>query len=255
MSWHFLTRKRSVVYTLPLQNPNYAQPKALRTYTCDDDPVPTPCTIWQAARATSAAPTFFKPLPLGQPPNVTNWIDAGMKFNNPSKALLGEAGMIWGDDYGQMNPNEVLSLFLSLGTGFPAVVRLDAQTLKDRISKQFQVPLKAVEVLKSIATDTETPHTGLVRELSSELYHRFNVEQGLQEVELFEYEKLEGIQVDTENYLTQRSRDLTTCVLRMAKLTLPLAPLEERPDTEEHFGTTGDSDDANLHRRLAALKM
>jgi hypothetical protein len=178
-----------------------------------------------------------------------------MKFNNPSKTLLGEASILWGNDEGYMNPNEVLSLVLSIGTGFRIVARLDTQTRKDRISRQFQVPIEAIKVLKAIATDTETTHTGLVRELKSELYHRFNVEQGLQEVQLFEYEKLEGIKVDTENYLTHRSRELTICVLRMAKLTLPLEPLDNRPDEVKHFGKTGVSDDANLQDRLVALRM
>ena len=231
----------SVVYTLPFLNPNFAQPQALRTYSTNHE-APWSCTIWQAARATSAAPTFFKPLQLSLP-HVTSWIDAGMKFNNPSKALRAEAGKIWGSEYGQMNFNQDISIFLSLGTGFASIARLEATTLQQRISKKFQVPLAAVEVMKSIVSDTETTHVDLANELDHHIYHRFNVAQGLEDVQLFEHEKIEAIEIDTNNYLAQHTKQVTDCVKLMAQL--PIKPSLLVPGT----------DDAALIERLKALKI
>jgi hypothetical protein len=246
---------KTVVFTLPHAHPNRVEPKALRTYASEHESA-LPCTIWQAARATSAAPTFFKPLELGEPPYVTKWIDAGMGFNNPSKALRKEAGRIWGDDFGQMNFNSRVGLFLSIGTGFPRIIRLEATTIAERISTKFQVPLKAVEVMKAIVTDTETVHNDMRLDSDQTMYHRFNVEQGLQEVDLFQYEKLEEIQTDSEAYLTAREFDVTRCVARMSELPIKLpllAPNEEHQQAV--FGNGGDVGEQDLERRLKQLGM
>jgi patatin-like phospholipase/acyl hydrolase len=46
------------------------------------------CKIWEAARATSAAPTFFKRIEIGR---EQPFIDGGLGRNNPSRLLLDEA--------------------------------------------------------------------------------------------------------------------------------------------------------------------
>ena len=180
-----------------------------------------------------------------------------MGFNNPSRVILEEAGRLWGDDFGHLDPNKHISVFLTLGTGFRSVARLDAETQKEKISAKLRVPLKAVEVMKEIVTRTETEHTSLRTTFQPRLdiYHRFNVEQGLQDVELYDYQQTEAIQTDTENYLISRSVEVTTCVIGMAKLPVKLKPLEARGNSEEVFGSTGESDDSNLLKRLQALRM
>jgi predicted acylesterase/phospholipase RssA len=53
------------------------------------------CPIWQAGRATSAAPSFFKPA-FVQVPLPGGWyIDGGVKRNNPSEVALNEARKCW----------------------------------------------------------------------------------------------------------------------------------------------------------------
>ena len=46
------------------------------------------CKIWEAAQATSATPTFFNHIEIG---NKQPFIDGGLGYNNPSKLLLKEA--------------------------------------------------------------------------------------------------------------------------------------------------------------------
>src|ERR1700738_2801164 len=68
-------------------------PSRLRTYLSKQDHPTRDCTIWQAGRATSAAPTFFDPVTFGVPP--IRYVDAGLGYNNPSREALGEALRIW----------------------------------------------------------------------------------------------------------------------------------------------------------------
>jgi predicted acylesterase/phospholipase RssA len=53
------------------------------------------CTIWQAARATSAAPAFFRRMFVDVPAPGGWFVDGGIRFNNPSELTLAEGGRIW----------------------------------------------------------------------------------------------------------------------------------------------------------------
>src|SRR5271154_3147452 len=46
------------------------------------------CTIWEAARATSAAPTFFEQIVIGEPGSSLSYVDGGMGCNNPIAQVL-----------------------------------------------------------------------------------------------------------------------------------------------------------------------
>ena len=64
-----------------------ARPAVFKTYDASADL--EDCSIWQIARATSAATTFFKPIKLGR--DNVEFIDAGFGYNNPTEILMGEA--------------------------------------------------------------------------------------------------------------------------------------------------------------------
>ncbi|KAL5350079.1 hypothetical protein ACLOAV_005116 [Pseudogymnoascus australis] len=53
------------------------------------------CKVWEACRATSAAPTFFDPIQMG--PYKQSFIDGGLRYNNPIVKVYGEAQEIWPD--------------------------------------------------------------------------------------------------------------------------------------------------------------
>jgi patatin-like phospholipase/acyl hydrolase len=61
-------------------------PVLLRTYQSHEAQLS--CEVWEAARATSAAPIFFKHIEMG---NSQPFIDGGLGCNNPSKLVLDEA--------------------------------------------------------------------------------------------------------------------------------------------------------------------
>ena len=68
------------------------------------------CTIWEAARATSAAPSFFKPMTIENPPPPITYVDGGLGYNNPAQLVLVEARRIWN------SKNKDVCL-VSIGTG------------------------------------------------------------------------------------------------------------------------------------------
>ena len=64
------------------------------------------CKIWEAARATSAAPTYFRPANIDG-----RWfVDGGLVANDPSLAALTEATALFGG-------TENINMLLSVGSG------------------------------------------------------------------------------------------------------------------------------------------
>src|ERR1700722_14732281 len=72
------------------------------------------CAIWQVARATSAATTFFKSITVGR--DGIEFIDAGFGYNNPCEILIEEAR--------RQFPGRAQMLVLSIGTGLGDVVTI-----------------------------------------------------------------------------------------------------------------------------------
>ncbi|KAE9379634.1 hypothetical protein N431DRAFT_364884, partial [Stipitochalara longipes BDJ] len=157
------------------------------------------CEIWEACRATSAAPTFFPPISIGNPP--INYVDGALGHNNPIRSLCKEAKQLW--------PSRNIASIISIGTGVPSSVN-SGPTLK---------PL--METLKAISTDAERTASQVLQEMEGtygrdqNVYFRFNVQRGLESVRLDEWKKLESIIVATRDYLDGEQRDLQRCVSRI----------------------------------------
>ena len=67
-----------------------ASPTVFRSYS-GEGIQPSQCAIWQAARATSAAPSFFKEMYIDNPRPGINYVDGGLGHNNPAEVALEEA--------------------------------------------------------------------------------------------------------------------------------------------------------------------
>jgi predicted acylesterase/phospholipase RssA len=65
--------------------------KLFKSYGFDKDPTP----IWQAARATSAAPAFFPPARVTIPSPPGWYVDGGVRANNPSWEAMVEVKRHW----------------------------------------------------------------------------------------------------------------------------------------------------------------
>ncbi|EAQ92675.1 hypothetical protein CHGG_00910 [Chaetomium globosum CBS 148.51] len=157
-------------------------------------------TIWQAARATTAASSFFKPQKLGDGPEAQTYIDAAIGANNPIKYLLDEAVLEFGT-------GRRLGCVVSIGTGTRHIELGRAITgLKNFV----QAPgwyIHLIKALKSKATDAEEAH----RQLQSRLvrfpgsYFRFNVPEAAEKVGLHHYEKMPELKSLTAGYLGERA--------------------------------------------------
>jgi len=146
-------------------------------------------TIWEAARATSAASTFFEPIAIG--PDKEIFIDGATGANNPVNVLWNEAVDIWKP---QTYLEDDLQCLISIGTGIPSV-------------NAFGSSLSAIgQSLKDMATQTETTAENFLRahtKLDTEhRYFRFNVASGLEAVGLEDATEMARIVNATRRYLS-----------------------------------------------------
>ncbi|KAG5655125.1 hypothetical protein KAF25_001898, partial [Fusarium avenaceum] len=149
------------------------------------------CTIWQVARATSAATTFFKPIRVGR--DGIEFIDAGFGYNNPCEVLIAEAQAQF--------PNRKKMQVLSIGTGLGNVVSI-GDTRKS-----------ILKALKSMATTSRKVDSRLAEQYGDEgVYYRFNVDRGLDDVTLSDWEKSSNISAHTRNYLEENRRAIVRCI-------------------------------------------
>ncbi|KAF9470475.1 FabD/lysophospholipase-like protein, partial [Pholiota conissans] len=167
---------------------NMGIPVRFRTYPSRETHIN--CTIWQAARATSAAPTFFKRILIGrdQP-----YVDGGLGYNNPCQTVLEEAHALFGD--------RQVGCLVSIGTG-------RAQAIAIEQPRWFQqvIPTNVIEALQAITTDCEKTHQEIFHRFARlpSTYFRLNIEQGMQGKELSERDKLSTVEAHTVQYMKER---------------------------------------------------
>ena len=148
------------------------------------------CAIWEVARATSAATTFFKSIKCGR--DEVEFIDAGFGYNNPCEILLREAQSIFaGAEFG---------CILSIGTGIGGVVSVGS-TRKS-----------ILDALKAMATSSQKVAHRLDEKYSDgNVYYRFNVPRGLEDVTLSDWKEMSKISAHTRNYLAESQTPLAKC--------------------------------------------
>ena len=168
-------------------------PTIFRSYECGGEDK-TKCEIWEAARATTAAPGVFNPAKIRVGIKEEHFIDGAVKWNNPSRQVLSEAEALYG-------PRRQLGCMVSLGTGIrpPALSRKE----KGRIINYSLSEMKTMTL--NYLTDPEPPHRTLKTLLKGHTnsYFRFSVpaEEGEEKIRIFEYEKMESLKWATQQYL------------------------------------------------------
>ncbi|SPO02541.1 uncharacterized protein DNG_05214 [Cephalotrichum gorgonifer] len=162
-----------------------------RSYEIDNDSE-HPCKIWEAIRATSAAPTYFEPISIGRPGMTEEFIDGGVGCNNPILVLHVEAGRVF-------DSTRKVACILSIGTGTKGPLMLDEPGFLDEIGLHRDI----VKLLKRLAVTSDGAAQAMDEKYKDikNLYFRFSVEQGLASVKLGDWEKLVEIGVQTRAYL------------------------------------------------------
>jgi hypothetical protein len=194
-------------------------PKLFRSYRCIGNNADT-CAIWEAGRATTADPTFFKPAFIAKPLPGQNFVDGGLAHNNPSELALQEVERIW--------PNVRRVCLVSIGTGRQKAIRVietSSVPTEERPAGLFsrvwnvipgattasRIPL-GLNTLKAIAdacvklaTSSEGVHQRVYKRAKSTPfpYYRFNVERDMDDIGLQEWEKMVEMGQHTARYMQE----------------------------------------------------
>jgi hypothetical protein len=201
--------------TIPAMHVEKGTPICLRSY-LSEEMYSQKITVWQAARATSAAPIYFDSiqLELYGKGSFIELVDGGLGFNNPGEKLLEEIKAIEDPSNDDFNPKTLIKLFLSLGTGLHEVVRLESTNIKERLSTQLRKPIPVVHGLEAITTSPLRTHRTIENALSSKerKYWRFDLDNGAQGVKMDDFTKIEQIIVDTDDYIDRHRVDRNACI-------------------------------------------
>ncbi|TMC18228.1 MAG: hypothetical protein E6J34_17645 [Chloroflexi bacterium] len=188
----------------------------MRTYdTLTEDAFPA--CIWQAARATSAAPTFFPSILIDD----DRYGDGGTGWNNPTKEAIAEVHNIW--------PTRSIGCVISIGTGLEEALQLndkseELSTFIDAIlrktSPKLSFQVAVAEYCVKCLTSCEITHREVAdnpeRIILDGNYFRLNVPQGMSKIGLDEWDKLEDMIALTKSYMTHP--DLSKLKQKIAKL-------------------------------------
>ncbi len=171
------------------------------------------CLVWEAARATSAAPQYFHPVVIDK----EMFVDGGFGTNNPTFEAFAEVTQSKVD----LDP-----LVISIGSG------AGRRHSSSRTSKMKPRLVSSIHSAIDIATDTKRVHeemSVIARRRNFE-YFRFTVDEGLEDVLLDSwsvrkkdgkksFETIDRIAVVTERYLERREvwEEICRCAQLLVK--------------------------------------
>jgi hypothetical protein len=207
------------------------QPAILRSYDSRKEPSPEfDCAIWQAGRATSATGLAFKPIQIGQ----SVFIDEGPGQYNPAPFVLDEACVNeW--------PGREVGVFVSIGTGKrPSGSDQNSHLWYEGFMGDFA---EARRRLISKIEGCEETHQYMKREglskrgVNIENYYRLNVEIGVGEFGMNEWNRLADISTGTRRYLgkSEVHRMNLDAAAKLAKIHRAKARLDREATGERDF--------------------
>ncbi|KAL6710570.1 hypothetical protein ACN47E_008618 [Coniothyrium glycines] len=174
----------------------------LRSYDSRKEPAVEPnATIWQAGRATCATALAFKPMQIGQ----SVFLDEGTGKYNPAPMILDEAVCNeW--------PGRDIGVFISIGTGKRPEGTNNQQHLwwEGFVSGGIGDFAEARRRLIQKIEDCEKTHKDMKdhlakRHVNPENYYRLNVNVGVGEFGMNEWNALADISTNTRMYLAEKS--------------------------------------------------
>ncbi|CUA76956.1 Nephrocystin-3 [Xenopus laevis] [Rhizoctonia solani] len=150
------------------------------------------CAIWEVICATMAHSDFFEGIDIAD--GSLKYSFVGGELSNPLAYVLAEVRDLY--------PGEYLSCIISIGAGH-------AHTIQISNTDRQQASL----TMRAMAVDSERVAEEMARRLqdTTGVYFRFNVDQGIQNVEADDWEKLITVGAHTQAYLNKSYVDRGIC--------------------------------------------
>ncbi|PVF91977.1 FabD/lysophospholipase-like protein, partial [Serendipita vermifera] len=144
------------------------------------------CTLLEALCASLAIPPLFDPIPIGPRLRQQRFIGGALGFYNPTREMLKEAKVAYGDD-------QRVALFLSLGSGVPPVMSLESSS---SLSQNVEV------LVQYMATDCERVAGEMANQMIQvDAYIRLNVNRGLEQLRFDDWSCVSSIRGCINAYL------------------------------------------------------
>ncbi|KAI7768795.1 hypothetical protein LZL87_000342 [Fusarium oxysporum] len=199
-----ITDMKSATYSFVCAVPKYEEKvKRIRSYEPLDQQTNAPAErfkIWEAARATSAAPMYFPHIETGG----VSYFDGGLESNNPVIEVIEEAK--------QEFPDDKISTVISVGTG--AYQASDASAGLTGF----------MNYMINMATSTEKHHKAVLEDprfadIRKEGYFRLNGTLDLGAIDLAAVERMDEIERLAEAYLSSNEgqQQIGMCAERLVE--------------------------------------
>jgi hypothetical protein len=195
-------RTKTAVTAVYRGTPKAGNAAMLRSYDSRKEPSPEyNCYIWQAGRATCATALAFKPMQIGQ----STFLDDGAGKYNPSPQILDEAVRNeW--------PGREVGVFVSVGTGKrpPGTNNRQHEWWEDFVGGGMGDFAEARRRLIAKIEACEETHLFMIdeylskRQVNRQNYYRLNVEVGVGEYGMNEWNRLGEISTSTRMYLARQ---------------------------------------------------
>ncbi|CAE6476809.1 unnamed protein product, partial [Rhizoctonia solani] len=179
----------TLIFATLKDNMNASMPVMFRSYQARANRAPD-CTMWEALYATMAHPDFFKSIDIAEGSLKYSFVGGELGNSNPLGHVLAEVRDIYPDQY--------VSCIMSIGAGH-------AHTIHIPSTDRQQASL----AMRAMATDSERVAEEMARRFqdTAGVYFRFNVDQGIQDVETDDWEKLGTVGAHTRAYLSKNEVD------------------------------------------------
>jgi hypothetical protein len=229
--------------------------------------------VCDAARATSAAPTYFPVSKIGN----RYFVDGGMKYNNPSRALyshLDQARRVEvskrtytspdtaasGSRHGDLDFSYVRYVNLGTGTQTSASPKRHREAFAKFVPSLIRMVIFLKETLQEIAVESETV-AGDMAEFEyltkGEIkYIRFSAGNGVCWIKLDKYREIEKIEKLTQEYIrdpkTQKSLATVASEIASDYHMRHLADASQSATSQIHAGPSHELQVPTLHNHMLA---
>ncbi|QRV88528.1 patatin-like phospholipase protein [Ceratobasidium sp. AG-Ba] len=189
------SRSKTMVFAMSKHNVNAAVPAIFRSYQGAKNQLDD-CAIWEAVCASMAHPELFRSFDVGRGPLRQSYVGGTLGCGNPIEHVLVEAKALFPDRY--------LSSIVSIGAGHTRTIQISQPRLLN-----IMVSTNAEIAMKDIAKDCEAAAQRMITRFQQvpNVYFRFSVEQGMQDVKLCDWEKLGEVKAHTAAYMRRADID------------------------------------------------